>query len=273
MPRLASPRQLTYNPFMKRAILLIAYGPTSMQGRAALSAFDARARSLIPGVPIRWAYSSLLMRQRLAESRQKSDSVSKALQRLRLEKFSSVAVQPLQTIRGAEYAQVRLAVLEADSGAFRVRLGMPLLSSDDDVHRAAHAVVHHLPPGRQPHEDVILMGHGARHAAASRYLDLDRAVQRLDSRIHVGVMNGENDLGALLPRLESSRIWLLPLLSVIGRHAQEDMAGTGEESWRSRIEAAGHSCTPVLRGLAEYEAFADLWLRHLEQAVTALEDR
>lgn len=256
---------------MKRAILLIAYGPTSMQGRAALSAFDARVRSRLPGVPLRWAYSSLLMRQRLAEARQKSDSVAKALQRLRLEKFSSVAVQPLQTICGAEYAQVRRAVLDADGDAFRVRLGMPLLYSDEDVRLGARAVVHHLPPERQPHEDVVLMGHGARHAAAARYLDLDTAVQRLDSRVHVGVMNGENDLGALLPRLTSPRIWLLPLLSVIGRHAREDMAGNDAKSWRARIEAAGHGCTPVLRGLVEYEDFAALWLRHLEQAVTSLE--
>ena len=98
---------------MRRAILLIAYGPSSMQGRAALGTFDARVRQLFPGLPVRWAYSSLLMRRRLAEARQKSDSVAKALQRLRLEKFSSVAVQPLQTICGAEYAQVRLAAEEA----------------------------------------------------------------------------------------------------------------------------------------------------------------
>ena len=255
---------------MRRAILLIAYGPSSMQGRAALGTFDARVRRMFPGLPVRWAYSSLLMRRRLAEARQKSDSVAKALQRLRLENFSSVAVQPLQTICGAEYTQVRLAAEEADCPGFRVRLGMPLLHSEDDILRAANAVTRHLPPEREPQEDVILMGHGARHAAAARYLALDTAVRQLDAHVHVGVMNGENDLDALLPRLTSSRVWLLPLLSVIGRHAQEDMAGDDAQSWRNRIEAAGHSCTPVLRGLAEYEAFAALWLRHLEQAVTAL---
>ena len=255
---------------MRRAILLIAYGPSSMQGRAALGTFDARVRQLFPGLPVRWAYSSLLMRRRLAEARQKSDSVAKALQRLRLEKFSSVAVQPLQTICGAEYAQVRLAAEEADCPGFRVRLGMPLLHSDEDILRAANAVTRHLPPEREPQEDVILMGHGARHAAAARYLALDTAVRQLDAHVHVGVMNGENDLDALLPRLTSRRVWLMPLLSVVGRHTLEDMAGDAPDSWRSRIEAAGHACAPVVRGTAEYRAFADIWLRHLEDAVAAL---
>lgn len=256
---------------MRCAILLVAYGPSSMQGRTALGAFDARVRALFPGMPVRWAYSSMLMRQRLAEARQKSDSVSKALQRLHLEKFSSVAVQPLQTICGAEYTQVRLAAEDANRPEFRVRLGLPLLSSAEDIEQAARAATRHLPGNRLPHEDVILMGHGARHAAASCYQALDTAVRRLDARVHVGVMNGENDLDALLPRLSSSRVWLLPLLSVIGRHAQEDMAGDDAQSWRSRIEAAGHHCTPVLHGLAEYDSFAALWLWHLQEAVRALE--
>ncbi len=256
---------------MRRAILLIAYGPSSLQGRAALGGFDARVRAAFPGLPVRWAYSSLLMRQRLAEARQKSDSVAKALQRLRLEKFSSVAVQALQTIRGAEHTQVRLAVEDADGPDFRVRLGEPLLSSDEDVLAAARAVTRHLPPERLAGEDVVLMGHGARHEASSSYRSLDAAVRLLDEHVHVGVMNGENDLEALLPRLQSSRVWLLPLLSVIGRHAQEDMAGGDARSWRGRIEAAGHVCVPVLRGLAEYDDFAALWLRHLERAVAALD--
>ena len=74
----------------------------------------------------------------------------------------------------------------------------------------------------------------------------------------------------LLPRLTSRRVWLMPLLSVVGRHTLEDMAGDAPDSWRSRIEAAGHTCAPVVRGTAEYRAFADIWLRHLEDAVAAL---
>ena len=95
-------------------------------------------------------------------------------------------------------------------------------------------------------------------------------MQALDARVHVGTMSGALELEALLPRLTSRRVWLMPLLSVVGRHTLEDMAGDAPDSWRSRIEAAGHTCAPVVRGTAEYRAFADIWLRHLEDAVTAL---
>lgn len=256
---------------MKRAILLAAFGAGSEQGRAALQGFDARVRERFPDMPVRWAYTSLLVRERLAAARQKSDSVLKALQRLNFEKFAEVAVQPLQTIPGREYAEICAAAAEmTNTGGACCRVGTPLLHSDEDVAASAAALLRHLPAERLPHEDVIFMGHGARHAAVARYDDLAVAVCALDAHVHVGAMNGAVSLTEILGRLVSERVWLMPLLSVVGRHALQDMAGDGRESWRSRIEATGRSCVPVLKGTAEYAGFAEIWLRHLEDAVQSL---
>ena len=62
------------------------------------------------------------------------------------------------------------------------------------------------------------------------------------------------------------------MLSLVGRHTLEDMAGAGPESWKSRIEAAGWCCQPELRGLADDPAFIDLWLDRLQEALYSLED-
>lgn len=257
---------------MRRAILLTAFGASSAQGQKALKDFDAQVRERFPGVPVRWAYTSLLLRERLARARQKSDSVRKALRRLSFEKFTEVALQPLQTIPGREHAEVCAAVDEAAAeDGLACRVGAPLLATAQDVEQAALALMRHLPPERAPGEDVVLMGHGARHAAVARYEDLARAVRDLDAHVHVGTMNGAVSLEDILPRLVSPRVWLMPLLSVVGRHALRDMAGEGGQSWRSRIEAHGRQCLPVLKGTAEYAGFAEIWLRHLEQAAQALE--
>ncbi|WP_092153300.1 sirohydrochlorin cobaltochelatase [Desulfovibrio legallii] len=256
---------------MKRAILLVAFGASSAQGQNALKGFDALVRQRYPGVPVRWAFTSLLLRERLALARQKSDSVFKAMSRLGFERFTHVAVQPLQTIPGSEHEQVCAAVAEAAAPHGLVcRVGAPLLQSPADVQEAARALVRHLPAERAPHEDVVCMGHGARHAAVGRYADLDQAVRALDPRVHVGTMNGAALLEDILPRLASSTVWLMPLLSVVGRHALRDMAGAQAQSWRSRIESDGRRCRPVLLGTAEYAGFAELWLRHLEAAAQPL---
>ena len=270
--RLASARQVPYTAAMKRAILLVAFGASGRQAQEALRGFDAQVRAAFPGLPVRWAYTSHLLRERLAQARQKSDSVLKALRRLQFEGFRQVAVQTLQSIPGDEYGEVRAVLDEvAASSSLRLELGTPLLHDEADVEAAALAVLAHLPVERTPDEDVVLMGHGARHPAVSRYEALARAVRAHDAHIHVGAMSGPLELEALLPRLSSRRVWLLPLLSVVGRHALEDMAGEAETSWRARLERAGHLCCPILRGMAEYNGFAAIWLRHLSRAAARLD--
>jgi len=256
---------------MRRAILLVAFGASSAQGRNALAGFDALVRGRYPGTPVRWAYTSLLLRERMAQARQKSDSVYKAVLRLGLERFEAVAVQPLQTIPGEEHEEVCAAARDAACQCgLACQVGVPLLAGADDVRATALALVRHLPEDRAPGEDVVFMGHGARHEAVSRYEDLAAAVRQLDDRVHVGAMNGAATLETILPALVSRRVWLMPLLSVVGRHALEDMAGEKGHSWRSRIEAGGHQCLPVLKGTAEYAGVAEIWLRHLEGAVQSL---
>ena len=82
---------------MKTAILLVAYGTSSPQGRGSLRQFDAWVRERFPGICVRWALSSELLRTRLTRARQKNDSVLKALRRLCLENFTHVAVQPCRS--------------------------------------------------------------------------------------------------------------------------------------------------------------------------------
>ncbi|MDR2573291.1 MAG: sirohydrochlorin cobaltochelatase [Desulfovibrio sp.] len=256
---------------MRCAILLAAFGASNIQGQNSLKNFDALVRARFPELPVRWAYTSVVLRERLVQARQKSDSTAKALRRLALERFEKIAVQPLQTIAGKEYAELCAAVREvAQSAGIVCCTGRPLLDADSDVREAAEAILRHLPEERHPGEDVVLMGHGARHEMVARYGDLAAAVYALDSRVHVGAMNGGTALEDILPRLSAARVWLMPLLSVVGRHALRDMAGEQETSWRSRIEAAGRICTPVLKGMAEYAGLAEIWLRHLEEAVLAL---
>lgn len=259
---------------MKCGILLAAFGSGSVQGESTLKLFDAQVRARFPDVPVRWAFTSELLRGRLAVARKKTDSVPKALAKMCFEKFSHIAVQPLQIIPGNEYADLQSQVLALQGPDTIAAVSAPLLATDADVQLAAQAVIAHLPPERQADEAVILMGHGAKHNAVSRYADLYQAVQRLDPHVHVGTMNGAAQLEHILPRLgqptSAARVWLMPLLSVVGRHTLDDMAGKNPQSWRSRIDAAGFTCIPVLKGTAEYAAFIAIWLDHLTHTMEQL---
>ena len=258
---------------MKCAILLVAYGTNTPQGQVALKQFDARVRRLFPLWPVRWAFSSHLLRERLARAKRKSDSVVKALEKLCFENFDTILVQPLQTVVGREHCLVVDSAAQiARKRGIAIHVGSPLLASERDVQYAARALLEHLPVERDTAEDVVLMGHGGRHAGCAGYELLADAVHALDTRVHVGTMGGNLRLELLLPRLFSKRVWLMPLLATIGRHALEDMAGEDGRSWRSLIVAAGHDCVPVLKGTVEYDGLAQIWLEHLGKLAETLNE-
>lgn len=70
---------------------------------------------------------------------------------------------------------------------------------------------------------------------------------------------------------QKTKVWLMPLLSVVGHHATQDMAGQKSDSWRSRIEAEGYTCKAILRGIADSDDFVTLWLDNLAVALQELE--
>lgn len=257
---------------MKRGILLVAFGAGNACSAATLRHVQTLTAERFR-LPTRWAFTSDTMRERLAVARTKSDSVLKALRRMRYERYTHVAVQSLHIIPGHEYCgvldDVRLAGAE---GALRLTVGEPLLRDEADADEAARALLRHLPPSRLPGEPVVCMAHGTQHEAEHLYICWGDAVARRDPAVHVACMKGRRTLDSLLPELRpGGRLWLLPLLSVVGKHTLEDMAGDGPESWKRRLEQAGFVCVTDLRGLADGSSFAELWLQRLARAVEALD--
>lgn len=258
---------------MKTGILLLAYGAANAEAKTGLSGFEALCRSAFPRLTVRWAFTSETLRDRLARQRQKSDSTVKALMRFHYERFAAVAVQPLQLIPGKEYSDAAEAVRKTCAATgLRFSLGRPLLCGEESIPRAACALCECLPGARKEGDSVIFMAHGARHPAGALYAGLGAALASAAPRTHVAAMSSAPYLEDILPALPAGDVWLMPLLSVAGTHALRDMAGPGAQSWKSRIEASGRRCFPILRGMAEYPAVARLWLNNLAAAINALDE-
>jgi sirohydrochlorin cobaltochelatase len=260
----------------KRGILLVAFGTTVPEARAALDNIDARAKARFPGLEVRWAYSSRTVRQKLAGQGLHFDSPAMALARMMDDGFTHVAVQSLQTIPGEEFHGLQKTVAAFSGlpkGIDRVTLGLPLLAEPADVEACARAVMASLPPDRKRNEAVILMGHGTHHPANIYYPGLQYSLGRLDPLVLVGTVEGTPSLDDVRAELKAHKVrkaWLQPFMAVSGDHAVNDMAGDGDDSWKSVLAADGVACEPVLRGTADIPAFVDIWLDHLQAAVERL---
>lgn len=253
----------------KIGILLVAFGSSEASAQVSFDNIDRKVKQTYPGLPVRWAFTSHIIRNKLARQGRILDSPEVALARMGDEKFTHVAVQSLHTIAGAEYHDLRRTVSAFEvMGAFEdIRLGDPLLATQADMARAVAAVLAAIPRERQKGEAVVLMGHGTHHPANAFYAALMFQLQLRDPDIFVGTVEGypEVDLIAgLLRDRKIAKAYLMPFMSVAGDHARNDMAGDEDDSWLSILTDAGIACVPVLKGTAEFDAFADIWVSHLE---------
>lgn len=252
---------------------MAAYGASNPEGKLGLAEFEAASRKRFPGIAVRWAFTSARQRDRLALQRRKSDSVAKALMRLYYEQFEEVAVQPLQIIPGSEYEEVLAAVRAImDATGLVCHVGAPMIRHDRETREVAFILAQYA-RAISENDNVLFMAHGARHEAGILFRHIACELASEFRGIHLAAMSSPPLLEDVLPRLDSARVWLVPLLSVSGLHAMRDMAGENEDSWKMRIMRAGHECAPVLKGLIQSPLFADRWLENLRIAMDCPEVR
>jgi sirohydrochlorin cobaltochelatase len=253
----------------KVGILLVAFGTSEDSAQVAFENIDKKTKAAYPGIPVFWAYTSHIIRQKLAKQGKQLDSPEVALAKMMDEGFTHVAVQSLHTTAGEEYHDLRRTVsgFEEMGGFQRILLGYPLLATQEDMQRSVEAILETIPTDRQKGDAVVLMGHGSPHPSNAFYAALMFQLQLKDPNVFVGTVEGYpavEDIKDMLLKKQITKSYLMPFMSVAGDHAKNDMAGDEEDSWKSILTKAGISCVPILKGTAEYDSFVDIWVSHIQ---------
>lgn len=259
----------------KVGILLVAFGTSEASAQVAFDNIDKHVKAAFPDIPVKWAYTSHIIRNKLAGQGKVLNSPVTALAGMMDEKFTHVAVQSLHTMAGAEFHDLQRTIrgFKAMGGFEKIMLGQPLMAAQDDMQRIVKAAVAAIPKDRKEKDAVVLMGHGTHHPANAFYAALMYQLQLEDPNIFVGTVEGYPgiDLIASLMRKKGiKKAYLMPFMAVAGDHAKNDMAGDEDDSWKAILTKAGIQCVPVLKGTAEYDGFADIWVGHLSHIVSHL---
>jgi sirohydrochlorin cobaltochelatase len=241
----------------------------------------AEVSAQFPGLPVAWAYTAHKVRRKLTAMGQNYDSVAVALSRLHDDGVTHLAVQSLHTVPGVEYHWTRnqaLAFVHPRKGFQKVSVGMPLLSSEDDLTLAARGLQSYIPADRQSDEALILVGHGTYHQGQQLYLDFEAVARQHDPLVFLGALMSRpgESLGVttIIARLKESgisRCHLLPFMSVPGHHVQMDILGDSSRSWQNRLRAEGIEVRSTSTGTLEHKPFRDLWMEHLREAHSRLD--
>ncbi|MBA2881546.1 sirohydrochlorin cobaltochelatase [Desulfosalsimonas propionicica] len=257
----------------KTAILLVTFGTTFSEAQAAFDNIEAEIKTAFADTTIQWAYTSKMIREKMAQQGKTAHSPSQALEEMAKQGFTKIFVQSLHTIAGYEYHDLVKTIRKFEHqsvGVKKITITGPLLAGPEDMAKTARVIRETIPEDRTSDEAVVLLGHGTHHPSNAAYPALMWRLQRDDKNIFIGTVEGFPGSEEILEQLEKNNIstaWLMPFMSVAGDHARNDMAGDSDDSWKSVFEAAGIECKPVLKGFAEYDPFVDIWVSQLQTAM------
>jgi sirohydrochlorin cobaltochelatase len=260
----------------KPVVLVVSFGTSFNQSRAeTIGAIENAIAAAYPAYEQRRAFTSQIIIDRVNErDGEKIDNLTEAMERLRRDGVREVAVQPTHVMNGFEYDEMLEAIKPFEKDFGRISYGLPLLISDADYDEVAGILTAETGVYNKEDSAVVFMGHGTEHEANGAYARLDKLLKdRGFPNYIIGTVEAEPSLEDVIAQLDSlglKKVTLLPLMIVAGDHANNDMAGDEEDSWKSILEARGCTVQPVLRGLGQYPGIQAMFVRHAGEAIGKL---
>ncbi len=257
----------------KPVILVVSFGTSYNDSReVTIGAIEQAIQKANPDYEVRRAFTSQIIIDKLKDRDGiEIDNVEEAFARLKKDGVKDLIVQPTHVMSGYEYDDL-MKVVNAEKGNFKsVKVGSPLLTSDADydaVIAAITAVTAEYDDGKTL---ITFMGHGTEHEANATYGKLQDAFKTAGkTNYFVGTVEGTPTLEDVLAETKAggySKVVLLPLMIVAGDHANNDMAGDEEDSWKSAFEAEGFEVECVLKGLGQYAGVQQMIVDHCGQTI------
>ncbi len=199
------------------------------------------------------------------------DDVDAALKRAVDNGVKTLVVQPTHLMHGLEYNDLVAQVGEYADAFDKVVFGEPLLTTDDDFKRVENAIVDWTKDYDDGKTAICFMGHGTEAESNSVYQKMqDLLTADGHANYFVGTVEATPSVEDVLAKVQAGdyeRVILEPLMVVAGDHANNDMAGDEEDSWKSVFEAAGYKVECLVRGLGENETIRQIYVDHAKAAV------
>ncbi len=276
-------------------LLVVSFGTSFNDSRVndIKSIEDALAEAN-PDWSVRRAFTAQIIINHIqARDGEAIDNMDQALQRAVDNGVVNLVVQPTHLMHGAEYDELVEAVEKYQDQFGSVTVAEPLLGEvgaeasvvNEDKKAVAEAITAEavqtagfdsLDAAKEDGTAFVFMGHGTSHTAKVSYSQMASQMAELGyDNVFIGTVEGEpeetacENVIAAVKDAGYKKVVLRPLMVVAGDHANNDMAGDDDDSWKSRFEASGafDSIDCQIAGLGEIADVQKIYVNHTADAI------
>ena len=278
-------------------ILVVSFGTSFNDSRAEdIKGIEDALAKAYPDWAVRRAFTAqIIINHVQARDDEAIDNMDQALQRAVDNGVKNLVVQPTHLMHGAEYDEMVEAIDQYKDKFESVAIAEPMLGEvgedatviNDDKKAVAEALVDaavkeagfdSIDAAAEDGTAFVFMGHGTSHTANVTYDQMQTQMEDLGYKnVFIGTVEGEPEDTAcdvVIDKVKEAgykKVVLRPLMVVAGDHANNDMAGDDEDSWKSQFEASGafDSIDCQIEGLGRIPAVEDLYVAHTKAAMDA----
>ena len=256
-------------------LLVVSFGTSFNDSRRlTIGAIEGALADAFPDYSVRRGFTSQIIIDHV-KSRDgvTIDNVTEALDRAVDNGVKTLVVQPTHLMDGYEYNDLVDEISQYADAFDKIIIGEPLLTTDEDFKAVAEAIVEATKEYDDGKTAICFMGHGTEADSNGVYAHMQEVIDELGyENYFIGTVEATPSLDDLVKAVgegDYERVILEPLMVVAGDHANNDMAGDEEDSWKSVFEAEGYEVECVLRGLGELPTIQELYVRHVQDAIDA----
>lgn len=255
---------------MKKAIVVVSFGTTYEQARKAIFKIEDQMKKAFPDYDFYRAFTSSIIIKMMKEKQGiVIETPEELMRRLKEEGYGEIICQPTHVIPGYEYDKMREMLLPFQSVFQKLRVGKPLLYTEEDYESCARIIMDEIPE-RTEKEGVVFMGHGTKHYVNGAYAQMENMLRSQgNENVYVGTVEGFPGIEYVCDRLKKKEIektYLMPFMVVAGDHARNDLAGEEGNSWKKILQSKGIKTEVLLKGLGEIDEVGDLFIKHAKEA-------
>lgn len=257
----------------ERELLTVSFGTSYNDSRIkTIGAIEETFEREFPEYSVRRAFTSEMIIHRIKSRDGESiDHVTDALERAVRNGVRYLVIQPTHVMNGLEYNDLE-AEAKKYAGKFEtMAIGAPLLTSDEDFRSVIRVITERTKEYDEPGTAICFMGHGTEAASNLVYAKMQDMLRAAGyDNYLIGTVEAAPGLPDVLEEVRAGgygRVVLAPLMIVAGDHANNDMAGDEEDSWKSEFLRAGCEVVCLMRGLGEFPEIQELFASHVREAV------
>ena len=277
-------------------LLVVSFGTSYNDSRVNdIKSIEDALQEAYPDWSVRRAFTAQIIINHIqARDGEKIDNMTQALERAVANGVKNLVVQPTHLMHGAEYDEMCAAIDDYRDNFDAVSIAEPLLGevgSDASVINADKEAVakaitaaaveasgfDSLEAAKEAGAAFVLLGHGTAHVARVSYSQMSTQMQQLGyENVFIGTVEGEPEETACESVIEKvqaagyTTVILRPLMVVAGDHANNDMAGSDDDSWKPMFEDAGFTVDCQIAGLGGIADIQALYSAHTQAAIDSL---